>query len=130
MKRVKMFNENWKDTILHPIDTAVKKRNDRVKKYIDQFKGDSELTPELKILKEALIRLETKDFYLAESQKMRFLGAMEAILIVNGLLQAGGKFALDSDEKSIFGYKYKTQEGYQEHIIRLSKKLLSDRGIL
>lgn len=62
--------------------------------------------------------------------KAKCLGAMEALLVVLGTLNAGTPFQYQEKTKIvklfwIFPFTYKKSESYPEHILRLTKETLN-----
>lgn len=122
MNRIKSFNENWKD-ILNPKKAYINK----AKSYLDSFKKTYEErnTPE-NILVECLYKLE-----VSETQNARYLGAAEVVLIMEGFLKRPGEsFDYKEKEHKFLFLNFKTKESYREHIIRLTKEYLTQKGVL
>ncbi len=122
MEKIKKFNENWKN-FFHPQESF----NRKAEIYLSQFKKDySERTISENILVECLFKLE---MVLPESigrfpEVLRYLGAIEAILVMEGYIEKGKKF-----DSEISNLEYKKRESYREHIIELAKNYLIDKGI-
>jgi len=121
MRHVKSYNEGLIERLPH-----VKKFKSNVNNYNDQFKKEyKDRTISENILIEALFKVE-----VLLSLDNRYLGAMEAILILEGALGPGVSLKFQEKEEKFLFIKYKTRETYREHIIRLSKLFLKERGIL
>jgi hypothetical protein len=79
------------------------------------------------------------DNYMFEDQanmgityKAKCLGAMEALLVILGVLKAGQPLNYVEIEKKflilwLFPYKYKRKEKYPEHILRLVNETLKKK---
>ena len=122
MNRIKSFNENWKD-IFSPKKAYINK----AKNYLDSFKKTYEERnkPE-NILVECLYKLE-----VTETQNARYLGAAEAILIMENFLNSPGQpFNFKEKEEKFLFMTFKTKESYREYIIRLTKEYLTEKGVL
>jgi hypothetical protein len=70
----------------------------------------------------------------SREQKMRACGFLEACLLQYGKLEWGQSFDYQEvvkEYRTIFRgvRKYKTQEGYFEHIIRLTKELIHELDV-
>jgi len=125
MKNIKGFNENFLDKLSQ--DGFNKGAN----KYLSQFKKDyTERSKAESILVECLFKLEYVVYRSQSLESARILGAMEAVLILEGVLQGGGSFDYKKSEHKFLFIKYTTQESYKEHIIKLSKEYLIDKGVL
>jgi len=122
MDRIKLFNENWKD-IFNPKKAYITK----AKNYLDSFKKTYEQrTKSENILVECLYKLEVN-----ETQNARYLGAAEAILIMENFLNRPGQsFNYKEKEEKFLFMTFKTKESYREHIIRLTKEYLTEKGVL
>ncbi len=122
MDRIKSFNENWKD-IFSPKKAYITK----AKNYLDSFKKTYEQrTKSENILVECLYKLEVN-----ETQNARYLGAAEAILIMENFLNRPGQsFNYKEKEEKFLFMTFKTKESYREHIIRLTKEYLTEKGVL
>ena len=121
MEHIKTFNENWRY-----IFSPQKSFNSKAKNYLDSFKKSYEERnkPE-NILVECLYKLE----FLA-SQDSRFLGAAEGVLLMEDYIKQGERFDYKEKEEKFLFIPYKTKETYREHIIRLIKEYLSEKGVL
>lgn len=83
--------------------------------YLNTFKKSYEERNKTEnILVECLYNLE-----FLNSQDRRFLGAAESILVIEGVLRNPGT-----------KFDFKGKENYKEHIIRLSKEFLTERGVI
>jgi hypothetical protein len=103
-------------------DKFLKKR----KEYLGQFKEYSNRNVYENIVVEGLYNLE-----FLNSQNSRYLGAIEVVLIMEGLLSnPGSEFLFKTEEKEFLNVKYKTKETYKDHIIRLGKEFLKLRNVL
>ena len=122
MYRIKSFNENWKD-IFNPKKAYITK----AKNYLDSFKKTyEERSKSENILVECLYKLE-----VSETQNVRYLGAAEAILIMENFLnRPGHPFNYKEKEHRFLFMTFKTKETYREHIIRLTKEFLTEKGVL
>jgi hypothetical protein len=123
MDRIKSFNENWKD-IFNPKKAYITK----AKNYLDSFKKTyQERNKTENILVECLYKLE-----VTETQNERYLGAAEAVLIMDGFLnkKPGQPFNYKEKEEKFLFMTFKTKESYREHIIRLTKEYLTEKGVL
>jgi len=121
MEHIKTFNENWKD-----IFSPQKSFNKKAKNYLDSFKKTyEERNKSENILVECLYKLE----FLA-SQDSRFLGAAEVVLLMEDYIKQGKSFDYREKEEKFLFIPYKTKETYREHIIRLIKEYLTEKGVL
>lgn len=120
-KMGKIFNEKW-EGIFNP----QKSHNNKVKNYLDSFKKsyDERNKPE-NILVQCLYCLE-----FLGSQDSRFLGVSEGVLLMENYIEQGGGFDYKEREGKFLFIPYITRETYREHIIRLTKEYLSEKGIL
>lgn len=119
MEHIKPFNENWKDVFSN-------KNNEYKKNYLVIFKKSYEERNNAEnILVECLYNLE-----FLNSSSLRYLGAAEAVLIMEGYIKLGGAFDYKEKEKKLFFIPYKVKETYSEHIIRLIKDYLSEKAVL
>jgi hypothetical protein len=122
MNRIKSFNENWKDIFFNKKAYINKATN-----YLDSFKKTYEERnkPE-NILVECLYKLE-----VTETQNARYLGAAEAILIMENFIETpGGSPDYKEKEEKFLFMTFKTKESYREYIIRLTKEYLTEKGVL
>ena len=127
MEHIKTFNENWKDIFRSEEQEIIRQSfNNKAKNYLDSFKKSREERnkPE-NILVECLYKLE----FLA-SQDSRFLGAAEVVLLMEDYIKQGKSFDYQEKEEKFLFIPYKTKETYREHIIRLIKEYLSEKGVL
>jgi hypothetical protein len=122
MGRIKSFNENWKDILFNK-----KAYINKAKNYLDSFKKTYEERNKTEnILVECLYKLE-----VTETQNARYLGAAEAVLIMDGFLNRPGQpFNYKEKEEKFLFMTFKTKESYREHIIRLTKEYLTEKGVL
>jgi len=60
----------------------------------------------------------------------RFLGAAEGVLLMEDYIKQGKSFDYRENEKKFLFIPYKTKETYREHIIRLIKEYLTEKGVL
>ena len=78
------------------------------------------------ILVECLYKLE-----VTETQNARYLGAAEAILIMENFIETpGGSPDYKEKEEKFLFMTFKTKESYREYIIRLTKEYLTEKGVL
>ena len=61
---------------------------------------------------------------------MRYCGAVEAILTIEGYLKPFEDFEYQIKYKKFLWIRYKEKEGYKEYLLRIANKFLEDRGIL
>lgn len=143
MKNIKGFNENFLDKLKNAANKESDKNfslspfpsqdrfNKGANKYLSQFKKDyTERNKAENILVEGLFKLEYVAYRSESLNSARILGAMEAVLILEGVLQGGGSFDYKKSDHKFLFIKYTTQESYKEHIIRLSKEYLQSKGVL
>lgn len=87
---------------------------------LDFKKKYNDRTTSEKILCDCLLKLQ-------KNKSFRFIGALEAILITEGILKLGQQFEYKT-YKGFLGIKYK--ETYKEVIIRLTREYLTNKNIL
>jgi len=117
----KIFNENLKD-IFNP----QKSFNKKADSYLEKFKKTYEERSKIEnILVECLFKLE-----FVNLQDSRFLGAAEAVLIMEDFIKPGGKFDYKEKEEKFLFITYKSKETYKDVIIRLAKKYLTEKGVI
>jgi uncharacterized UPF0160 family protein len=130
MERIKLFNENWMDVITNKASDIFNPKKayiNKAKNYLDSFKKTyQERNKTENILVECLYKLE-----VTETQNARYLGAAEVVLIMDGFLDKQGKpFNYKEKEEKFLFMTFKTKESYREHIIRLTKEYLTEKGVL
>ena len=104
---------------------AQKKYNKKAQAYLDKFKKTyDERTASEKILTECLYKIEVAQ--VMGAGLARFLGAMEATLVIEGHLEYGKSFDYLT-LKGLFG-DYK--ENYTQFIVRKSKEYLTIKEVL
>lgn len=147
MRNIKGFNENFLDKLknaankerdknfsLSPSpsqDRFNKENRVSANKYLSQFKKDyTERNKAENILVEGLFKLEYVVYISKSLNSERILGAMEAVLILEGILSGDGSFDYKKSDHNFLSIKYTTKESYKEHIIRLSKEYLQSKGVL
>lgn len=115
-EHVKLFNENWRE--LFKSDDDVDDSNRFKKSYDERTLAEN-------ILVHCLTNIEfiyTKD--------NRFLGAAEAVLIMEDFIKPGSKFDYEKKENKFLFMKFETRENYRDLMIRLIKTYLKERGVL
>jgi len=125
MKHLRGFNENvFKDIMEYP----AKKYKEGREKYLSQFKKNyEERTPAERIIVQALYFIE----YVGYSKdELRYLGAIEAVLVLEEFLDPGSKFNFKEKENKFLFFTYKTKESYREVILRSAKEYLQQKGVL
>ena len=126
MEHIKTFNENWKD-----IFSPQKSFNNKAKNYLDSFKKTcEERSKSENILVECLYKLEFLASFQPDAQDSRFLGASEGVLLMEDYIKQGKSFDYREKEERFLFIPYKTKETYREHIIRLIKEYLTEKGVL
>ncbi len=141
--KIERFNEGFFDRLkkeadeersknfdLFPFPTQ-KKFNAGAEKYLSQFKKDfNDRTNAENILVEGLFKLEYVALRSQNLESARFLGAMEAVLLLEEVLKPGDKFDYKTSERKFLFIPYTTKESYREHIIRVAKEYLQSKGVL
>jgi len=61
---------------------------------------------------------------------MRYCGAVEAILTIEGYLQPFEEFDYLTTYHNFLGYRYTKKESYINYLLRKGNKFLEDKGIL
>jgi hypothetical protein len=91
-----------------------KRESKKFNDYLSQYKKNyNERTKSENILVDCLYHIE-----LAGLKSDRYLGAMEAVLILNDVLICGN------------GFNIQKNETYRKYILRLSKEFLSKNGVI
>jgi len=128
MKHIQIFNEGWKDTLKSVVDYPSKKYKEGREKYLSQFKKPyEERSHAEKIICQALYFIEYQNI---ESNVLRYLGAIEAVLVMEKFLDPADKFNYEEKEKSFLFIKYKEKESYKSVIIRKAKDYLKQHNVL
>lgn len=127
MKHLKGFNENmFKDIIDYPSKKFAEGRE----KYLSQFKKDyEERTHAENIIVQGLYYIE---YVLLNGSKdeLRYLGAIEAVLVLDGFLKPGNKSNYKEKESKFLFFTFKTKESYRDVILRNAKEYLKQKGVL
>jgi hypothetical protein len=127
MKYLKRFNENmFKDIINYPSKKFAEGRE----KYFLQFKKDyEERTHAENIIVQGLYYVE---YVLDGSSKdeLRYLGAIEAVLVLEKFLKPDNKFNYKEKENKFLFFTFKTKESYRDVILRNAKEYLKQKGVL
>lgn len=101
----------------------------RKKEYISDYmvnrvkKDHSERTISERIVLQAYLELK----FVLDS---RLLGAIEAVLVMEGVLKGGEPFDLQKKNKKFLFVEYTEKEGYNSFIIRKAKEFLQERGVI
>lgn len=64
------------------------------------------------------------------TREARYLGAIEAILVIEGFLKPGQKWNYEKKEYKFLFWKYSEKESYKTLIIRLGEKYLTEKGVM
>jgi hypothetical protein len=119
---VKIFFKNIYKKILNYFSQK-EKFYKKVEAYLNQFK--IERTKTESILIECLFKLE----FLSLDDR-RYIGAAEAILIMEGFLNKGTKFEYQKTKRFHLFFTWETKENYKEHIIKHIKLYLREKGVM
>lgn len=130
MERLKKFNEGWKDLPGKVLDkvTGGDAYREGGKKYLSQFKKSYEQRSQAEsIIAQGLYFLEYQNI---ETQQLRYLGALEATMVMEGFIDPGDKFIYQETEKKFLFFKYTEKESYRNLVIRKAKEYLKSKGVL
>ncbi len=61
---------------------------------------------------------------------LRYLGAIEAVLVLEKFLDPASKFNFKEKENKFLFFTFKTKETYREVVIRSAKEYLKQNGVL
>jgi len=127
MKHLKSFNENiFKKINEYPSKKFAEGRE----KYFLQFKRPyEERTHAENIIVQGLYYIE---YVLDGSSKdeLRYLGAIEAVLVLEDFLKPDNKFNYKEKENKFLFFTFKTKENYRDVILRNAKEYLKQKGVL
>ena len=99
--------------------------------YNSQFKkSHEERTYHENILVKMLYELEFLNYDNAIASNYRALGASEVVLVNEGYLTEYKDFEFIEVKEKILWFNFTVKEKYKDHIIRLDKKCLKDKGII
>lgn len=112
-----------------PFTDMFKSDKQRRKEYISNYmanrvkKDHSERTISERIVLQAYLELK----FVLDS---RLLGAIEATLVMEGVLKGGEPFDFQEKNKKFLFFEYAEKEGYNSFIIRKAKEFLQERGVI
>lgn len=122
MKHIRKYNEEY-GTFGLGNQRLENEKSKFLSKFTKQF-GERSIQEDIMV--EGLYNLE----FMVGDQS-RFLGALEALLILEGVLEGrGGKFDYENKEKKFLFIKYKEKETYKQHIVRLTNEHLKKTGLI
>lgn len=110
------------------------KRQEKIKEakkeYFKKFNKDNiPEGEEFNIIMNCLFQVECIYTYRSVDQ-VRYLAALETMLVLKGVLEGGGKFNLKEKKKKFIFWTYIEQESYKELILRHTKEYLRSLNIL
>ena len=107
------------EDIFHPSKAYERKRNEFIKQYKKKYE---ELTATEKVMVDAHFQLE---FLRIESQELRFLGAVEAVLIAEKIINPGQPYNIHSNI-----FTNLSRYSYREYILTQLNRYLKNKNIL
>lgn len=126
---IKKFNEGWSWRKKNDEDPIANLTKTKDQLFLDSLKKDySERTDAENIVTSAIVYSIRE--YLNYNALYRYVGAIEATLMLEGYLPLGKKFELSKVKKKFLFIEFEQNERYHDFIIRKGKEYLKSKGVL